>query len=156
MNYLTHNPSHQSAVNSSILGSAWESIEASDLKGVKKKVGDNLVDKSKMPTHIFLPSKYNAAEMRAELMKGKISDLVVTIVIKLPNTICVESCYYSELDDRISELKVLSTGQAVIQLVYSEETSQIFWKDDIKTGVTPRLPDYGYVPKKHIRRAVKQ
>ena len=154
MKYLTHNPSHQSAVNSSILGSAWESIEASDLKGVKKKVGDNLVDKSKMPTHIFLPSEYNAAEMRAELMKGKISDLVVTIVIKLPNTICVESCYYSELDDRISELKVLSTGQAVIQLVYSEETSQIFWQNDIKTGIKPRMPDYSYVPKKHIRRAV--
>ena len=154
MKYSTLNPSLLSAHNSSILGSAWETIEASDLKGVKKKVGDNLVDKSKMPTHIFLPSEYNAADMRAELMKGKISDLVVTVVIKLPNTIRVESVYYSDLDERISELKVLSTGQAVVQLVYSEETSQIFWKDDIKTGIKPRMPDYGYVSKKHIRRAV--
>jgi len=65
MKYITHNPSHQSAVNSSILGSAWEYIKASDLKGVKKKVGDNLVDKSKMPTHIFLPAEMTAADMRA-------------------------------------------------------------------------------------------
>ena len=154
MKYSTINPSLQSAVNSSVLGSPWETIEASDLKGVKKKVGDNLVDKSKMPTHIFLPSEYDAADMRAELMKGKISDLVVTIVIKLPNTIRVESCYYSKMDARISELKVLSTGQAVVQLVYSEETSQIFWKDDIKTDIKPRMPDYNFVPVKRIRRAV--
>jgi len=154
MNYLTYNPSHQSAVNSSILGSAWETIEASDLKGVKKKVGDNLVDKSKMPTHIFLPSEYNAAEMRAELMRGKISDIVVTLVINLPNTIRIESCYYSTMDARISELKVLSTGQAAIQLAFCEETGQIFYDHDVKTGIKPRMPDYGYVPKKHIRRAV--
>jgi len=154
MKYITHNPSHQSAVNSSILGSAWESIEASDLKGVKKKVGDNLVDNSKMPTHIFLPSEYDAAEMRAELMRGKISDLVVTIVIKLPNTIRVEACYYSKMDARISELKVLSTGQAVVLLAYAEETSQIFYYSDVELDVEPRFPNYGFVPVKRIRRAV--
>jgi len=154
MKYLTHNPSHQSAVNSSILGSAWESIEASDLKGVKKKVGDNLVDQSKMPTHIFLPSEADAAEMRSELMKSKTADLVVTLIIKLPKTIRVEVVYYSKLDARISELKVLSTGQAVVLLVYSEETSQIFWKDDVNIGTKPRLPDYGFVPVKRIRMAV--
>ena len=154
MKYSTINPSLQSAHNSSIIGSAWENIEASDLKGVKKKVGDNLVDKSKMPTHIFLPSEYDAADMRAELMKGKISDLVVTIVVKLPNTIRVESCYYSKMDARISELKVLSTGQAVVQLAFCEETGQIFYDHDVKTGIKPRMPDYSYVSVKRIRRAV--
>ena len=154
MKYSTINPSLQSAHNSSIIGSAWETIEASDLKGVKKKVGDNLVDKSKMPTHIFLPSECNGADMRAELMKGKISDLVVTLVVWFPNTIRVESVYHSKLADRISEMKVLTTGQAVVQLAYSEETSQVFWKDDIRLNVEPRLPNYEYQPVKRVRRAV--
>ena len=154
MKYSTINPSLQSAHNSSIIGSAWENIEASDLKGVKKKVGDNLVDKSKMPTHIFLPSECDAADMRAELMKGKISDLIVTIVVKLPNTIRIESCYYSKMDTRLRELKVLSNGQAVVQLVFSEETSQIFYENDIRLNVEPRLPNYEYQPVKRIRRAV--
>ena len=154
MEYSTLNPSLLSAVGSSILGSLWERIEGFDLADTRKGVGDNLVNKPKMPTHIFLPSEYNAAEMRAELMKGEIADLVVTLIIKLPNTLRVESCYYSKLDARISELKVLSTGQAVVLLVYSEETSQIFWKDDVNIGTKPRLPDYGFVPVKRIRRAV--
>jgi len=48
----------------------------------------------------------------------------------------------------------LTTGQAVVQLAYSEETSQVFWKDDIRLNVEPRLPNYEYQPVKRVRRAV--
>jgi len=154
MEYSTLNPSLQSAHNSSILGPLWERIEGFDLADTRKGVGDNLVNKPKMPTHIFLPAEMTAADMRAEIMRGKIVDLVVTIVVKLPNTIRVEACYYSKMDARISELKVLSTGQAVVLLAYAEETSQIFYYSDVELDVEPRFPNYGFVPVKRIRRAV--
>jgi len=137
-----------------ITGEDFERIEGYDLSDARRGVGDNLVDKPGMPTHVFLPSEMAAGDMRSELMKGKLADLVVTLVIKLPNTIRVESAYLSGLSDRINELKRLSTGQAIITLAYSEETGQIFCKDDVDTGVTPRLPNYEYQPVKKIRRAV--
>ena len=65
MEYSTLNPSLQSAYNSSILGSLWERIEGFDLVDARKGVGDNLVNKPKMPTHIFLPAEMTAADMRA-------------------------------------------------------------------------------------------
>lgn len=147
MRYAMYNPTSRD-----ITGDDFECVDGYDLTDARRKVGNNLVEKLNMPTSVFLSSEIDAGEMRSELMKGKLSDLVVTVVIKLPNTIRVESVYQTELTDRINELKRLSTGQTIITLAYSEETGQIFYKDDVSTCITPRLPNYDYQPVKKIRR----
>ena len=95
----------------------FESLESFDLAGLRKKVGDNLVEKPGMPEMIFLPSEIQAAKHRANLMESCSADLVVTLIcgIEYHNStdgelIRVESVLYSQLEDRITEMKVRING----------------------------------------------
>lgn len=130
-----------------ITDSPWLRASGSSLADARKKVGDDLVEDPGMPEMIYLPSEVQAAELRAELMKEKIEDIVVTLVYKAIYTsskggIYVESLRHSQVIGRIHELRDKCTGSIKIMMVYSEETNQLFGWNDIPIDETPRMPKY--------------
>jgi len=135
----------------SITGTPWEQCSGSTLADVRKKVGQDLVEDPGMPEMVFLPSEYDAAQLRAEMMEEKYEDLVVTLVAKITynkgrarGTMRVESLRHSQVVGRIQELKEQVIGGTVkVLLVYSEETGQLFGGDGLPIDEKPRLPKYG-------------
>lgn len=134
-----------------ITGSPWDQNSGSSLVDVRKKVGDDLVEHPGMPEMIFLPSEYEAAQLRAEHMAEKYEDIIVTLVVKSRfssqiGTIRVESLPFSQLAGRVSDLKDLAkkwSGHLFVITAYSEETKQEFWWNDMELETKPRLPQYG-------------
>jgi len=147
--YLTYTQALES-----ITGSPWGQCSGSTLADVRKKVGQDLVEDPGMPEMVILPSEYEAAQLRAEMMKEKIEDIVVTMVLKIrysnpPGTIRVESLRYSQLAGRIAELKQLAekeNGHVFVVSAYSEESKQEYWWNDLELETKPRLPKYGDKP----------
>jgi len=142
-NYLMH-----SQKLGTITDSPWQRASGSSLEDARKKVGDDLVQDPGMPEMIYLPSEVQAAELRAEMMKQKYEDIVVTMVYKAIYTsskggIYVESLRHSQVIGRIHELRDQCTGSIKIMMVYSEETHQLFGWNDIPIDETPRMPGYG-------------
>lgn len=143
--YLTHTQKLEE-----IIRTPWQRCSASSLAGVRKKVGYDLVDDPGMPEMVFTKSEVVAAELRAELMKEKYEDLVVTLVVKVQHsnpagTIRVETLRYSQLNNRIADMKQLAeknNGHVFVVSAYSEETNQEFWWNDIELKTKPRLPKY--------------
>ena len=133
-----------------ITGTPWAQCSGSSLADVRKKVGQDLVEYPGMPEMVILPSEYEASQLRAEMMKEKIEDLVVTLVLKVRysnpvGTIRVESIRYSQLAGRIAELKRLAekeNGHVFVISAYSEESKQEFWWNDFELRANPRLPKY--------------
>ena len=135
-----------------ITGSPWNRNTASSLADVRKKVGQDLVEPPRMPDFIFSRLEIEAAELRAELMKEKYEDLVVTLVCNVvytgPNYITggslhIESLRHSQVVGRIAELRELCEGTVKVLMIYSEETNQMFWWNDLELDTKPRLPGYG-------------
>ena len=130
-----------------ITDSPWQRASGSSLADARRKVGDDLVHDPGMPEMVYLPSEVQAAELRAELMKEKIEDIVVTLVYKSiyassKGGIYVESLRHSQVIGRIHELRDKCTGSIKIMMVYSEETHQLFGWNDMPVDETPRLPKY--------------
>ena len=132
-----------------ITSTVWEKLEAFDLAGLRKKIGDNLQDKPGMPDKIFLPSEMQAAEMRANIMKIYLPELVVTLVCKITyndskninGIIQVQSVFASELDTAIECMKsTITNGTVKVLMAYSEETGQLFAWNDLTIDEQPRLP----------------
>ena len=133
-------------------GSPWEQFSGFSLADVRKKLvlGKDLVEHPGMPEMVFTPSEYEAAQLRAEHMAEKTEDVVVTLVLKSRfsspvGTIRVESLPFSQLSDRIAELKVLAQkGGGIVFVIsaYSEETKQEFWWNDMELDTVPRLSGY--------------
>lgn len=130
-----------------ITGSPWNQNSGSSLAAVRKKVGQDLVEFPGMPEMIYLPSEYEAAQLRAELMAEKIEDIVVTLVYKAIYTsskggIYVESLRHSQVIGRIDELREQCTGSIKIMMVYSEETHRLFVWNDMPVDEKPLMPKY--------------
>ena len=138
----------------SITGSPWDQCSGSSLADVRKKVGQDLVEDPGMPEMVILPSEYEASQLRAEMMKEKIEDIVVTLVAKITyntglakGTLRVESLRHSQVIGRVHELKEqVVDGTVKIIVVYSEETGQLFGWNDLPNDEKPRLPKYGQEP----------
>jgi len=135
-----------------ITGSPWNCNTASSLADVRKKVGQDLVDQPGMPEMIFTKQEVVAAELRAEMMKEKIEDIVVTLVCNVtytgPNsnpggTLHIESLRQSQVIGRVHELRELCEGTVKVLMVYSEVTKQLFGWNDMPIDTKPRLPGYG-------------
>ena len=135
-----------------ITGSPWNRNTASSLADVRKKVGQDLVKSPGMPDFIFSRLEIEAAELRAELMKENYEDIVVTLVCNViypgPNYITggslhIESLRHSQVIGRIHELRELCEGTVKVLMIYSEETNQMFWWNDLELDTKPRLPGYG-------------
>ena len=145
--YLTYTPKLRE-----ITGSPWDRNSGFSLADVRKNVGDDLVDDPGMPEMIYLPSEVRAAELRAAHMADRLEDIIVTLVcnITIPGLNCkkggtlrVESLPYSQLFGRIEELKhPVQTSTVKVWIAYSEETSQVFWLNDLEIDEPPRLPGY--------------
>jgi len=143
--YLTYTPKLRETT-----GTPWQQNSGSSLADVRKKVGQDLVDYPGLPEMVYLPSEYEAAQLRVEMMQEKIEDIVVTLVIKARfvdpvGTIRVESLRYSQLAGRIDELKRLAKeggGIVFVVTAYSEETGQEFWWNNMELQNEPRLPGY--------------
>jgi len=135
----------------SITGTPWEQCSGSTLADVRKKVGQDLVEDPGVPEMVFLPSEYEAAQLRAEMMEEKYEDLVVTLVAKITynkgrvrGTMRVESLRHSQVVGRIQELKEqVIDGTVKIIAVYSEEAGQLFGGDGLPIDEAPRMPKYG-------------
>lgn len=131
--------------------SPWQRASGSSLVDARKKVGDDLVHDPGMPEMIYLPSEVQAAELRAEMMDKKYEDIVVTLIVKSrfadpAGIIRVESLPYSQLAGRITTLKRIAeknNGHVFVVSVYSEETKQEFWWNDMELDIKPKLPGYG-------------
>ena len=135
-----------------ITSSAWEKLEAFDLAGLRKKIGDNLVEKPGMPDKIFLPSEMQAAEMRAKIMNKKLPDLVVTLVCQIKyddskkGIIHVESVLFTELEIAVECIRErIKNGAVDVLFIYCEESSQLFYDYGAEWPLDeqPRLPAYG-------------
>ncbi|MCK5225113.1 MAG: hypothetical protein KAQ89_00190 [Planctomycetes bacterium] len=134
-----------------ITDSPWQRCSGSSLADARKKVGDDLVEDPGMPKMIYLPSEVQAAELRAEMMDKKYEDIVVTLIVKSrfadpAGIIRIESLPYSQLAGRITTLKRIAeknNGHVFVVSVYSEETKQEFWWNDMELDIKPRLPGYG-------------
>jgi len=135
-----------------ITGSPWNRNTASSLADVRKKVGQDLVKSPGMPDFIFSRLEIEAAELRAELMKEKYEDLVVTLVCNIiydgPNykpegSLHIESLRHSQVVGRIAELREQCEGTIKVLMVYSEETNQMFAWNDLELDTKPQLPRYG-------------
>ena len=143
--YLTYTPAREA-----ITGTPWDQSSGFSLADVRKKLGQDLIEHPGMPSFVLAPSEYEAAQLRAELMDKKTEDVVVTLVLKSRfsspvGTIRVESLLYTQLSDRISELKDLAKkggGIVFVITAYSEETKQEFWWNDMELETEPRLPGY--------------
>ena len=104
------------------------------------------------PSFIFSRLEIEAAELRAELMKEKYEDIVVTLVCNIiyqgPNykpggSLHIESLRHSQVVGRIAELRAQCEGTVKVMIVYSEETKQMFNWNDLELDTKPRLPGYG-------------
>jgi len=154
MKFITYNPKLQE-----ITGDPWHQAGAFDLPGVLKDAYAQEYDYSDvvgMPDKIFTKTEYRSAEMRAELMDMKRSDVVVTLVVKTifkgPNydpagSLYIEPVLYSQMEGRIEEMRketeTNQTGATMkVSMAFSEETSQVYYFDDIPTSIRPRLPKY--------------
>ena len=141
----------------SITGTYLQRITASGLAGVRKRVGNDLVEYPGLPEYVFLQSEMGAAEMRAECMGSKIEDLVCTLTCKTVYDHCrpqgvlyAEPVLYSQLNGRIAELRERCMGKSAafpaiefkVMMAYSEETRQMFWWNDLELNIKPRMPGY--------------
>jgi len=132
-----------------IIGTPWD-MSSGSIVDIRKKVGHDLVDDPGMPDMVFAPSQYEAAQIQAELMEGKVEDLVVTLVVKSrftdsAGTIRVESIRYSMLAGRIAELKHHAgnnKGHVFVISAYCEQTKQEFWWNNMELDNKPRMPGY--------------
>ena len=134
-----------------ITDSPFQRCSGGSLADARKKVGDDLVEDPGMPEMIFLPFEVQVAELRAEMMDKKYEDLVVTLVTKVRYSnpvgiIRVESLRYSQLTGRIADMKQIAKKEGFalfVITVYSEETGQEFWWNDMELETKPRMPEYG-------------
>ena len=125
-------------------GTPWQQNSGSSLADVRKKVGQDLVDWPGMPEMVYLPSEYEGAQLRAELMAEKVEDIVVTLVCDVnPGVLHIESLRYSQVVGRVHELRQLTESRVKVLIVYSEETKQMFGWNDLVLHEKPRLPMYG-------------
>ena len=135
----------------SVIGTPWQMYSSSTLPGVLSKAGEDLVENIGLPDMIFSRSEVQAAEMRATLLEMRLEDMVCTLVCNTTYTgegyipggsLWIEPVLYSQLNGRIAELREKCTGEFKVMMAYSEETSQMFWINDLELGVKPRLPKY--------------
>lgn len=134
-----------------IKNTPWLRNHGSSLADVHKQVGEDLVEDPGFPSMIFLQSEIRAAEMRAQLCEDKIEDVVCTLVYTAQRysseqtSMMTESILYSQLEARIKDLQSRGDSGGVnvyVMLAYSEETHQIFWRDNWKLKVDVNLPKY--------------
>ena len=130
-----------------ITGSPWFAVSGS-LTDARRKVKQDLVDDPGHPDMIFSHSAVDAAELRAEHMKEKIEDIIVTLVCEVSynaggKSLLVESVPHSQLHGRIEELsETVIDGKVRVWIAYSEETSQVFVLNGLEIDEPPRLPEY--------------
>ena len=147
MRYHSYNPDL-----AKIIGTPWDRTEAIDLTGVRKKVGEDLVEWPGLPDRIFTEAECKAAGMRAVLMDIKKSDIVVMLIVKTVykgdgfdhnGSLWIEPVLYSQMESRIDEMRrSVINGTMKVILAYSENGQMFYW-NDLRTVETARLPDYG-------------
>jgi hypothetical protein len=133
-----------------ITGSPWFAVSGS-MPTARRKIKQDLVDDPGLPDMIFLPPEVRAAELRAEMMKEKIEDIVVTMVCNVTyhgttanpgGTLHIESLRHSQIVGRIHELRELCDGTVKVLIIYSEGTHQLFGWNGLEIDEPPRLPKY--------------
>lgn len=135
-----------------IKNTPWLRNHGSSLVDVHKQVGEDLVEDPGFPSMIFLPSEIRAAEMRAQCCENKTEDVVCTLVYQVHSRIIrnssnvqqstmVESVLYSQIQTRIDEL-YNSDFIVYITIIYSEDTHQVFWRNDQNLHTKPQMPKY--------------
>lgn len=157
MAYITYNEQL-----TDITGSPWDGSSAASLSGVRKGVAMDLVEGPGMPSMVFTQNEIDAAELRADMMNHKIEDVVVTLVLDVTippvgtyhggKSIMIETVRHSYMNNRLGELR--KNGEISVVQAYSEETKQIFIKDDVVLSDEPKLPGYGD-KKKRVRKGYR-